>query len=341
MYVRTNHRPRRLAVAIAGLIAITAAHQASAGVVIKNTVSGSAQAGADTSNVDSYGIGPTELSPVFPSLSDNAARSDLSVNSAAARSFINLNNVYGVFADGQGTFNAEASLMREYTVTNDLGGPATGSIAFYIYGGGFSVFKDLEATGTGSAGYDLEIMIGTQTVFDSGFTVDDQGMLTVTGADVLNGGSQSGSSYFWSGTQLQFALPVLNPADSVVIKYSLVTTAMGSFGVLQGTNNGFCYGEGYGEGYGEFCCDVPQLLASTDEVQAQSSLVGECSFTRPGGSAFSGQGDPDAIDLTLLPQGADASVALRLVGVPEPGVLGLLLGGLGAIGVMRRRRTTK
>ncbi len=323
MNARPHLRLRPIAKAVATFIAVAAAHNALAGVVISNTVSG--ETSVPETMGDSYLEGPQA-----GYVTGFATSSREPFDNANASSWVNGFNAFAVGASGEGMFDAVARLERKYVVTNDVGGAAAGSIGFYIYGGSLtnSVLED--ATGNGFAAYELEILINNVLVYESAVSVTSDGVLSTSGT-LLNGATQSFNSYFWAPTQLVFDLGVLDPDETVTIDYSLITTAMGTFGPVTTSNGGSCYGYGDGYGYGYGCCDV--------ELESGS----ECTSEQAGGRASAFIGDPDGIDLMRQPdltppQDAVTTVSLRPVtSVPEPGLLALLLGGIGGLALRRRR----
>ncbi len=327
MSVRPTFRHRPIAKAVATFIAIAAAHQALAGVVISNTVSGNATARENPGST--YSVGP-QAGYTTGFATDSFAPFD----NANAGSWVNTGNAFAVGASGEGTFTSEARLLRNYVVTNDLGGAARGSISFYVYGGNLfnSVLEG--AAGNGSAAYDLEILINGNVAYVSSALITSEGTLTESGT-LLNGATQNFNSYFWAPTQLSFDLGVLAADESVTIDYSLITTAMGTFGSVTTSNGGTCYGYGDGYGYGYGCCEVAERA-----VDSESS---ECTSEQAGGRASAFLGDPDGVDLMVqpdltLPPGARNDVTLRRVtDVPEPGLLALLLAGIGGLAFRRRQ----
>ena len=338
MYVRPNFRRRKIAAAIAGVIALAVSHQASAAIVVLNSVSGEATAGESSAN-SAYDF------PQAPGyISGNASDSFAPVDQANAASWVNTNNAFAAGASGEGNFEATARLLRNFVVTNDLGAAAQGTIGFYIYGG--QLFTSLleGSMGSGSASYELDILIDGISRFSSTASLDEAGNVLKSGTELSNA-MQGGGAYFWSPTQLSFDLGVLAPGQSVTIDYSLVTTAIGNYGQLTTTTTGNCGGYGYGDGgygYGGYGYGGSETGCCASDITTLDAVSAECVTTQAGGRSSAFLGDPSDLMLQEMaepPTTAQTTVSLRRVtDVPAPGGLALLLGAIGAA-ALRRRRT--
>ena len=247
-------------------------------------------------------------------------------------------------ASGEGNFEATARLLRNFVVTNDLGAAAQGTIGFYIYGG--QLFTSLleGSMGSGSASYELDILIDGISRFSSTASLDEAGNVLKSGTELSNA-MQGGGAYFWSPTQLSFDLGVLAPGQSVTIDYSLVTTAIGNYGQLTTTTTGSCGGYGYGDGgygYGGYGYGGSDTGCCASDVSTLDAVSVECTTTEAGGRSSAFLGDPSDLMLQEMaepPTTAQTTVSLRRVtDVPTPGGLALLLGAIGAA-ALRRRRT--
>lgn len=157
------------------------------------------------------------------------------------------------------------------------------------------------------------------------------------GLSVANNLTSKYGYYAWKEKNLSFDLGVLNPNQSVTIKFDLVTTAHGDFGTT------FPSCAGYGYSYGIYC---------------YGGTYNEDNFVKYGGPASSspndlagyggyGNSDLGKIVVTFSDPTSVSSTPAQfssisvISSVPEPSTFAMFGIGLGALTILRRKRKSK
>lgn len=248
-----------------------------------------------------------------------------SAGDAYSRAFGMTTGPYAVSSSGSGVYDAQALFTRTWNITNDTATAQQYSFSFYVYGG-YIYANNPGASGSGWSSYLLDIALNGADLFTSGARINSDGSYTETGTRLTNVSSYvstSSASYSWSGTTLTLDLGVLDPGESQLLSYDMVSHSFGDYGTVE-----VC-------GYG----NVPQLMMAAVAVDDGYGGNGEYCYTTTGNSS-SFAGDPS--ELSATPIFSPTITARAINDVPEPGSLALLgLGLTAAMALRPRRRPTR
>lgn len=334
---------RTLSVAVSMACALGAAHAQSVNS-IDLLATGSYKLGAEprvdlVSGPDSYSVDVLD----FPYSGDN---------SAGLHTYGNAYGTFGSRSSGYGSYDVNGAFQFKATVTNTDSQAKAIKFKFYITPGLIS--NEVNAGLTGSqfllAGTSFNIAVNGSSVWASSASLRSDasalGQFSSSGVNLYSG---AGLQRTIVGGNYEIDLGVLDAGQSLNMVYDLTTNASGNSpagaGVLVPEQTivvpeqwvDFCGREcNYGGGYGE--------LQPGDVI-----VIPE--YTTPGtpGGSHASSGDPfsfgsDSIapiyhwGNATLPNGQSTAFEFNTAAVPEPSTYALMLGGLGLVGWLARRR---
>lgn len=328
-------RPRLLPLSIALALAVPMTAQADPTLTAFSTATAGSVNQTDGWTGPLFGVGDHVYSSSW---------ADDSPDHANADAWGNADGVSGARAEGDGTYSSLGRFSSVQTVTNNFAGPAGVSYDFLIYGGNIwvalaSAYDDdwnpiLAPLADGesvSSGYTVSVLVNNTVAWTSQAVLTLSGptpetvALTKTGADLNSGLSDPDSwsdgywEYYWNSFEGSLDLGLLDPGEELLLEYRLEVFAEGNVGV-------YAFGGGSGYGYGGGFCGGGFFVSEVGSGGDDSAAA--CSGGRIG----------DPFNLGLDPFGPTGVTLTQVAGVPEPGSLGLLAAGLGALAWLRRRR---
>lgn len=294
------------------------------------------------SGPDSYNVDVLEFPSSGPSFE----------NSAGLHSYGNAYGTFGSRSSGYGTYDVTGAFQFKATIRNADDAARAIKFRFYITPGLLNNEVNAALTGTQflEAGTSFNITVNNASVWSSSATLRSDasalGQFSSTGVNLYTG---AGLQRTIAGGNYEIDLGVLNAGQSLDLVYDLTTYAKGDSPAGAGVVIpeqvitvpeqwvDFCgleCGYGYG-GYGELV-DGNKLI-----------IPGYTTEGNPGGShassgdPFSFDGSsltPDFRDRATLPYGQYEPYFITSAPVPEPSTYALMLGGLGLVGWLARRR---
>ncbi len=272
------------------------------------------------------------------------------VSSAVLHSYGSVSGDFGSRSSGVGVYQISGGFKLVETVTNTSAVAQAATFTFSITPG--MLQNDIGSALTGSqyveAGLHFDLKQGAATVWDSSGSLrtDALGTTATFGGDTsLYAGG--GTLYNVLGVTRDIDLGVINAGESIELSYELTTYANGvsaagddryvpptTFIVPEGWYVYSQCGYGYG-GYGYGCGYAPP-----------GTVIEIPGYTVPGRASGSHASSGDPFNISFGPGGqysgyvssGPAFGAVSLSPVPEPDAAALLLGGLGLLGWVARRR---
>jgi hypothetical protein len=217
-----------------------------------------AQAQTSVSATSTWTVGPTpgnqsEATPAFPSPDISPSASDGSGDSIFGHvyGYPNGGNFFGSRSSGQGNFGITGTLDYKTTFINTTGGVINPALAFVIDGGdlqvtlptGSGTLADASLTAvitesinggpTTSLFSYASVMLATNPAANPSFT--ETGAIFNPAGATLSAGQ---GDYSWAAYNGDVSLGALNPGDSVLLDYTLVSSANG-IGTCTGGGGGY------------------------------------------------------------------------------------------------------
>ena len=360
--MRPSHKlfPRLNLVAVAAALCVVSAAASAGTVVTSLRADGSYSLGGSTptSLVDS------NSSPLNGASVDVLSFPNSGSNSAGLHSYGYTGGNFGSRSSGQGVYDVSGAFKIVMTISNTTLVAQTARFDFNITPGllSNSIASPLIGSEFLNAALKFDIRRNGTTVWGSAATLNSTASGTTFNAsgDTSLYARSSDTYYSVANVSRSIDLGVLNAGESMQLSYQLDSFAKGSSAaganrIVPATEyfvpdqwvDECSFSEGYGDGYGPACVFGNLRLIPAHTV----TVPGYTIFGAVGGSQAS-SGDPFDVDQdgniisdpTRIRADASrfgASVTLTAVpvgAIPEPETYALMLGGLGLVGWMARRR---
>ncbi len=287
----------------------------------------------------------------FPDLSPFESRTN-----AGLHSYSSTTGNFGSRSSGEGRYDVTGSFKIVQTFVNTSATAANATFNFYITPGLLANYVgSVPLTGAEfvTSGISFDVQRNGASVWGSSATLSTNASGTTfnaTGDTGLYAGA--GTYYAIPGQGRAVDLGIVNAGQSISLSYELKTFAQG-----QSLSGGSRDVPGY-----TYVVPAHWINVSCGGYDATTSVYGDCIpgplfvpeetvnvpgytiFDRPSGS-HANAGDPFTLDFEgnpvytlngILPPGTDVGVVFAPV--PEPGTWALMLGGMGLVGFLARRR---
>jgi hypothetical protein len=261
-----------------------------------------AQTSISASSVWTVGIIPgveSQSTPTYPSPNIEPSASDLTGDSIFGHVYGDPTggNYFGSRSSGQGSFNITGTLNYQSTYVNTTGGVIDPTLAFVIDAGDLNVSLP---TGATSASATLQAII-TESINGGPATdlFDYESTMTATSSSSDPGFTETGATfnpagptlspgegdYNWSAYSGDASIGTLNPGDTVVLDYQLISNATGDGTCSSG--GGVLAEIGYG-GNGTSCDTAVARIGDPNTITADVPFV--VSTPEPASAAVLGAG---------------------------------------------------
>jgi hypothetical protein len=341
-------------------------------------VSGAASAGTVVTSLQatgSYALGVNAPVSLVDSISLPPSAANVDVlkfpssgpNSAGLHSYGSTGGNFGSRSSGQGVYDVSGSFKIVMTISNTTSVAQTARFDFNITPGLLSntIASPLIGSEFLSAALKFDIRRNGTAVWGSAATLNSNagGNSFSASGDTTLYARSSDTYYSVANVSKSIDLGVLNAGESMELSYQLDSFAKGSSAAgidrVVPTTEYFVpdqwvdecsFSEGYGDGYGGPC-----TFGNLIKIDAHTVTVPGYTIPGASGGSQASSGDPFDVDLdgniisdpTLLRADASqfgASVTLSAVpvgAIPEPETYALMLGGLGLVGWIARRRRSQ